>query len=451
MFMTEAPVADAGIFRAWLASTHDGAIAADAKGRVVLHNSAASRVTGLAPEAALGRPWREVLRVDSPLADLLWQARESGEGTHLTAQILCAQGNLRQAELQASSWTDADGQTGVLILVRDLAVLCRQRIAPDHRPGYGSLVGQHPSMLALYDLIDAVAPSDAPVVIEGETGTGKELVAQLVHARSHRAERPLIVVNCAALAPGVLESELFGHVRGAFTGAVHSVVGRFELAHTGTLFLDEVSELPPSTQVKLLRFLQSGELERVGDPTSRRVDVRILAAANRPLADEVRAGRFREDLYYRLKVVRLEVPPLRDRTSDIPILVEALFARHGRPDLSVSPAALALLQGYRWPGNVRELENTIRYAIATTREPDAVLGPEQFPPELRQRDDGRPLRFAAPAREDRRSALLRALSSHGGNRTAAARSLGIGRATFYRWWHETGLGGMAEESTSDSA
>jgi PAS domain S-box-containing protein len=426
-----------GIFRAWLSATSDGAVAIDADGLVVLHNSAASRVTGLAPDAAIGRPWREVLHLDAPIAELLWSARAREEGTHVVTDILCAQGNLRPAELQATAWHDDDGgPSGVLIVIRDLAVLCRQRSAPASRPGYGALVGEHARMQALYDLIEALGPSDAPVVIEGEHGTGKELVAQLVHARSSRAERPLIGVNCGTAAGPAVETELFGLARSG-PGA-HAVVGRLEMAHTGTLFLKDVAALSPAAQARLLRFLQSGEFERLGESQARRADVRVLVASTRALADEVRAGRFREDLYYRLKVVRLEVPPLRDRLSDVPLLAEHFLAKHGRPDLVIGPSAAALLQSAPWPGNVRELENAIRHAIAHSRDA-GVIGPDRFPADLREPVDARPLRSLAPSRDDRRTQLLRALSSHGGNRTAAARALGIGRATFYRWWREAGL------------
>jgi len=429
----------AEIFRAWLSATQDGAIAVDADGMVVLHNGAASRVTGIAPPSAIGRPWRDVLKLDTHLADILWEARSRTEGMHTTAQILCAQGNLRSADLQANAWTDRTGRNGVLIVVRDLAVLCRQRIAPANRPGYGSLVGQHPRMLALFDQIDALAPSDAPVIIEGETGTGKELVAQLIHARSDRAERPFMVVNCSALSASAVEAEMFGTSRGSNGHPAHVTMGRLELAHTGSLLLDEVGALPMATQARLLRFLAAGELERVGDAAVRRVDVRILATTTRPLLEAVRAGRFREDLFYRLKVVKLEIPPLRERLSDVPELVDHFLARAARSELAVAPAALGILQTYRWPGNVRELENAVKVAAASARTGGSILGPECFPADLRDPNGTRPLRSAAPMKEDRRTQLLRALSSHGGNRTAAARALGIGRATFYRWWRDAGL------------
>jgi PAS domain S-box-containing protein len=434
-------IAEPGIFEAWLGASDDGAIAVDARGTVVLHNPAASRVTGMPPEAALARPWRDVLHIDDGLAGQLWSARTQSGPARVVADIACAQGNTRTAEIVSTPWRDESGAAaGILIVIRDIATLCHQCRAPRGIAGFGNLIGELPRMQELYRLIEIVGPSDAPVVIEGETGVGKELVAQLLHACSTRAERPFVVVHCAALAEGVIESELFGHVRGAFTGAVRTTLGRFERANTGTIFLDEVSEIPPGTQVKLLRVLQSGEMERVGDATGRQVDVRVIAASNRPLDLEVERGRFRRDLYYRLRVVRIEIPPLRERASDIPLLVEHFLARYaptGRCD--VTPAAMAMLQAAPWPGNVRELENAIRHAV--TLRPNGPLTPDVFPVEVRAAlPPERPLLVERePSVEERRALLVRALADHHGNRTEAARALGIGRATFYRWWHEAGL------------
>jgi two-component system response regulator HydG len=429
---------DAGIFEAWLASTDDGVVAVDAEGRVVLHNPAASRVTGLAPSAAHRRPWRDVLRLDAAISELLWAATTSGQPTSALASVLCAQGNVRTAEALARPWTDAGGRTGMLILIRDLTVLCRTRSGPGGRTGYGGLVGADPAMTALYDLIEAVAPSDAPVVIEGESGVGKELVAQALHARSHRSERPLIAVDCGAVSPPLLEAELFGRLRPGPHGTAS--LGRAELAHSGTLLLDRVSGASHSAQARLLRLLETGMVERDGEGTPRRVDVRILAATTRPLDLEVRDGRFRDDLRRRLQVVRIRVPALRDRRGDIALLGEHFLARHGAPRARLSAAAATALQACEWPGNVRQLESVMR-EVAAGIPPggETTIEPQQLPEGLLASRNGTLATSHYPS-EDRRTVLLRALSSHGGNRTAAARALGIGRATFYRWWREAGLG-----------
>ena len=234
---------------------------------------------------------------------------------------------------------------------------------------FGELVGQGPALEALARQIDLVAPTDAAVLILGESGTGKELVAREVHRRSKRAGRPLIKVNCAAVPRELYESEFFGHARGAFTGALRDRAGRFELADGGTLFLDEVGEIPLELQAKLLRVLQEGELERVGEERTRKVDVRLVAATNRDLRTEAEAGRFRQDLYYRLSVFPVELPPLRKRVEDIPLLAEhflALAARKlGRPKPRLTLANAQQLQRYHWPGNVRELQHVIERAVIT--------------------------------------------------------------------------------------
>lgn len=434
-----------GILDAWLSTTDDGVIALDAEGAVVLHNPAASRVTGLAPAAALGRPWREVLRLEPWAAARLWEARRTGT-THVTTDIFCAQGNLRSAEVAAVPWREGPSG-GLLILIRDLAVLCRQNSGPAGRAGYGNLVGEHPAMRALYRLIEAVAPSDAPVLVQGERGTGKELVAQLIHARSRRAERPLIAVDCGALPPDRAEAELFGVVRARGAGGRATSLGRLELAHTGTVFLEQVGALPAAAQARLLAALETGAVERLGEGVPRRVDVRVVSSSTAPLEAEVAAGRVRADLYHRLAVVRVTVPPLRERLSDLPLLASHFLEKHGPPEAELAPDALALLQGYGWPGNVRELEHVLRRALARLEQPPAG-GPVGIDADLLRAvlpGGAGAGAAAAPAREpeDRRAVLLRALSSHGGNRAAAARSLGIGRATFYRWWKEAGLAGDA--------
>jgi Nif-specific regulatory protein len=293
-----------------------------------------------------------------------------------------------------------------------------------------SMIGTSTSMQKVYELIAQVAPSNATVLITGESGTGKELVAQEIHRLSRRADKPYITINCAALPESVIESELFGHEKGAFTGAVAQRKGRFELAHRGTLFLDEIGELSPQVQVKLLRVLQEREIERVGGDHPIKVDVRLIAATNRKLEQEVQAGRFREDLYYRLNVFPIHVPPLRERKSDIVLLadyfVEKYAEKNGKLIKRISSPALDLLTSYHWPGNVRELENCIERAVILST--DMVIHSYHLPPSLQsaQSTNTEPTTTleAALSRLEK-ELIVEALKITNGNMAAAARRLGI--------------------------
>ncbi len=309
----------------------------------------------------------------------------------------------------------------------------------DVPPGF---VGRAPAIRDVFRIVARAAPTNATVLILGESGTGKELVAEAIHAASPRAKGPFVKVNCAALPEGLLESELFGHAKGAFTGAIADRAGRFEAANGGTLFLDEVGEIPPHTQVKLLRALQSRDIERVGESRARPVDVRLVAATNADLDALVRKGSFREDFYFRLKVITIRMAPLRERRGDIPALVHhflALYAeRHGLPKPAVTPEAMVLLEHHAWPGNVRELENTIEAAVVLGG--GSPITPELLPEEVggvHRVDDlpeGDGLRIPAgtPLPEAERRIILDTLRRTGGNKTAAARILGIGLRTLYR-------------------
>ncbi len=301
---------------------------------------------------------------------------------------------------------------------------------------YGErMIGRSPAMLEVLELIDRVARADSTVLITGETGTGKELVAQAVHYRSARSERPLVAVNCASLQQNLIESELFGHEKGSFTGAVATRRGRFEDADGGTLFLDEIGEISPAFQAKLLRVLQEGEFERVGGGRPIRVDVRIVASTNRDLAAEIRDGGFREDLYYRLSVIPIRLPPLRERREDIPLLVthfvDTFAGRYGLTGCAVSAAGMEYLQGQRWPGNVRELQHVIERAVV-------LGGGKVFEPEDLRFGGG----VAAVADEEAtlqdyvakktREYVVRVLDRAGWRKGRAARALGVDRATLYR-------------------
>ncbi|MFO0598222.1 MAG: sigma-54 dependent transcriptional regulator [Myxococcaceae bacterium] len=314
--------------------------------------------------------------------------------------------------------------------------------APGSRTGPG-LVGRSRAMQQVEHLLEMLRQSEATVLIEGESGTGKEVLARLIHDQSVRSHGPFVPVAPAALPADLLESELFGHVRGAFTGALRDRVGRFELAHDGTLFLDELGELPMHLQVKLLRVLQDHAFERVGDSTPRKSNARIIAATNRNLKKEIAAGRFREDLYYRLRVVPIEVPPLRARREDIEpiarLLLDRAGARAGR-SLVMSPETLRVLLSYSWPGNVRELENALEFATVVCR--GHTLQPEDLPPEVRQAAGAPASPLTAPAASETdvdRARLLALLQDHGWRRAEVAGALGISRTTLWRLMRKHGL------------
>ncbi len=300
-----------------------------------------------------------------------------------------------------------------------------------------NVVGRSEAMLQVYKTAARVASTDATVLIQGESGTGKELVARAIHASSPRAEGPFVAVDCGAIAEGVLESELFGHARGAFTGAQATRRGLFEEADHGTLFLDEIGDVGPGLQARLLRALQEGTVRPVGANEPVAVDVRVVAATNRDLEQAVKDGTFRADLYYRLDVVGIRIPPLRERREDVPLLAEHFAHKHGRAEgATLSPAARDLLAAYDWPGNVRELENVIARALAMN--PSGVILPEDLPEAIRgaARPPPGPTGLAAGDRptlaELERRYAAQVLTETGGNKTRAAEVLGIDRKTLYR-------------------
>ena len=320
----------------------------------------------------------------------------------------------------------------------------------DERFSVGSILGDHPSMQSLVKTIGQVAASRATVLIHGESGTGKELIAAAIHQNSPRREKPFVRLNCAALAESLLESELFGHEKGSFTGATGRREGRFKQADGGTLFLDEVSEIPLSIQVKLLRFLQEKQFERVGGNETLSVDVRIVAASNRDLKERVKAGSFREDLFYRLNVVQLDVPPLRVRRSDIPLLAQHFLRRfaveNARSIEGFSDDALRVLLAYPWPGNVRELENAIERAVVMCR--GTYIGPEHLPGANSETVQEASLLIpGVTMAELERMAILQTLEAVDGSTARAAEMLGISRRKIQYRLKEWGLtGAFADES-----
>ena len=324
----------------------------------------------------------------------------------------------------------------------DVAAALRDRDGmsePNRRTAYAGITGASAPMLELYSLLDRVAPSDSTVLIQGENGTGKELVARAIHDRSPRRDHRFVVTNCSAFNDNLLDSELFGHKRGAFTGAVADKAGLFEIADLGTFFLDEIGDMSPTLQVKVLRVLQEGTFNRVGDTETRKVDVRIIAATNRDLAAMVAAGTFREDLFYRINVINLTLPALRERRDDVPILIDYFLARHrrnGRPK-RLTPDCQAQMLAYPWPGNVRELENEIERLVVLAGDSPTIdaslLSPRirQFAPtEEEPAYDTGSLPAAVEALE--RKMIGAAIRRHGGNKTRAAEELKVSRRNLIR-------------------
>jgi len=315
----------------------------------------------------------------------------------------------------------------------------------ENRHGFESIIGESRAMLDVFDRVRQVAPTRASVLLTGESGTGKEVIAAAIHYNSDRRAKRFIKLNCGALTTTLLESELFGHEAGAFTDARKQKIGRFELADGGTILLDEITETAPEFQVKLLRVLQEKEFERVGGTETIRVDARVIAATNQDIEQAVAQGRFREDLYYRLNVIQIVVPPLREREEDIALMVQAFLDEfckaNGKPALRIAPRALALLRQYSWPGNVRQLRNVIEgmVVLASGRE----IGLKDLPPDIRSAGAPRKnvaLRIGSSLEDMEREMIRATLEHNGGNRAATARTLGVGRKTLYRKIEEYGLG-----------
>ncbi len=307
---------------------------------------------------------------------------------------------------------------------------------PEKMPGFANIIGQDKKMRDVFQQIIDVANYDYPVHVSGETGTGKELIAEAIHKNSPRRDKPFVPINCGALPEGLVESELFGHVKGAFSGAVRDKKGRFELADGGTVFLDEVAELSKFMQVKLLRFLQDGTFEKVGGEKTASVNVRVISATNKDLKEEIKKNLFRDDLYYRLNVIPIHLPALRDRKGDIRYLINH-FVRQAEMAYKTGPIvfeedAMTLLSNYRWPGNIRELQNAVQFAIV--RSSDNTITPQHLPLEVKNSEQF--LARRGPSKKLDTEVVAVALQKSGGNKAKASRYLGVGRATLYRFLDE---------------
>ena len=329
----------------------------------------------------------------------------------------------------------------------------KQRI--DKFYSFSNIIGKSPEMKKLFEKILMVAPTDVTVLITGESGTGKELIANAIHQNSPRKNNIFLPINCAAIPGEILESELFGHEKGAFTGAVSQKMGKFELASNGTLFLDEIGEMSLDLQAKLLRIIEQKEFMRVGGNKLIKVKTRIIAATNQNLEDLVKSGKFREDLYFRLKVVHLKIPPLRERKGDIPLLVNHFIKKigetHNKPEISISPEALKILEHYPWPGNVRELQNLIESLVIFSNEniiepyhlPDEIVEKSSYKTEIKQQpltepEDSVIIKLGNPLEEIEKRVILKTLRKFNGNKTHTAKALGIGLRTLHRKLKEYG-------------
>lgn len=380
---------------------HEGIIVHDIQQRITFFNRAAELLTGMARKEVLGRRCTDLFGRRLCGEECHFQSHPPAErgSAPVTREYTNADGTPHVFEVTVQNIADPDGAVhGAFALFRDVTrerTLARRLGEQEH---FSGIIGRDKTMLEVFDLIRSVADSNAPVLIQGESGTGKELVAAAIHNESHRAEKAFVPVNCGALPESLLESELFGHVRGAFTGAVRDKKGRFELADGGTIFLDEIGDISVPMQVKLLRVLQEGTFEPVGGTRTCRVNVRVISATNKDLAEEIEAGRFREDLFYRLCVVPIHLPPLRQRCGDIPLIVREIVRRvaveEGKDGVVLSGGALDALLAYPWPGNVRELHNAIQFAIVKCRGPRI------------ERHDLPPAIATPPGAESRAAALL---------------------------------------------
>mgnify|MGYP005847608593 CR=1 FL=1 len=416
----------------------EGIIAHDTDRRILFFNRAAENITGYRKEEVIGRDCHAVFGRPFCNHRCSFCGEKPDTLTHLAypLNIINRSGELKRLEMSVTGMTDENGCfVGVLAAFRDTTDLIGLQTRLGELTSFSGIVGRDHKMLQVFEQIRDLANNDYPVHIFGETGTGKELVAAAIHNESHRSARPFVPVNCGALPEGLLESEMFGHVKGAFSGAIRDKKGRFELAHGGTIFLDEVLELPKAMQVKLLRVLQEGTFERVGGERTIRVDVRVISAANRELKRQVELQNFREDLYYRLNVVPIFLPPLRERRNDIPLLAEhflRLAAERGERTSGLSREALAAMLDYSWPGNVRELQNAIHFALVKAK--GATIRAQDLPLELRQSANSgvKP----GPTRKLDQEAVAAALKESGGNKSKAAKILGVGRATLYRFLDE---------------
>ena len=427
-----------------LESITDGVFSVDFEKKITFFNRAAEFITGFKAEEAIGQYCFDIFRADICQAKCPIDAAIAGHPQiSVHARIIDKSGEQKPVCINSALLKDPHGEIlGGVETFRDLSEL--ERLKRELSRGFTTedIVGNHPKIREILSLLPDIAESDSPVLIEGPTGSGKELFARAIHNLSPRKDNPFIPVNCAALPETLLESELFGYSRGAFTGAMKNKPGRFFLANKGTLFLDEIGTTLPAFQADLLRVLEDGEFMPLGETKALKVDVRVVAASNVDLKKLVSQGRFREDLYYRLNVVKISLPSLRERREDIPLLIDYFIQKFnllkGRTIRGVTPDVLSFLMGYSFPGNIRELENVIQYAFIRCKSD--LIGMEHLPIELfdtagDQKESRSDLHTLSKEAEQIRSLL----NQYGGNRIETAKALGISRSTLWRKIKKYGL------------
>ncbi len=424
----------------------DGVLAHDVNRRIFFINEAAQRITGYSTEEVIGRDCHQVFAEkfcggDCSFCDekVLTKSR-----INYTRNFTKKNGEQISLEMTVVALDPPHNMvTGALVLFRDVSEVVHLRRRLEKTRGFHGIIGHHMSMVKVFDSIRELSDVTVPILIQGETGTGKEMVATALHLLSKRSSGPFVPVNCGALPEGTLESELFGHVKGAFTGAVRDRKGRFELAEGGTIFLDEIGEISTSMQVKLLRVLQDGCFTPVGGEKTIKVNSRVICATNRDLKLLTRQGLFREDLYFRLAVVPINMPSLQERKSDINLLVEYFLDKYsgdiGKKVREISPEALEILMNYNWPGNVRELSNAVQYGMIKCKNGSGILKKEHLPPEILEYSTGsRKLKAGRPSKILSES-IRETLERTGGNKAKAAKLLNISRTTLYRVLKENNM------------
>jgi two-component system, NtrC family, response regulator HydG len=427
----------------------DGVMVVDPSGRIVAVNPAVEQLTGYTAAELVGQTCRILdctgCKIIGKGAGADWCGLFAGGGVKAKRCTIVNKDHRTMTVIKnAAILRDEKGRViGAVETLKDMSEVVRKqeeihslRRTLHLDEGYHGILGRSPVMQALFEMLENVGLTEAPVLIGGESGTGKELVARAIHEVSPRREKPFIKVNCAALNENLLESELFGHAKGAYTGADRARIGRFEAAHEGTIFLDEVGDIPLGTQVKLLRVLEEKEIERVGEHTPVKVNVRIISATHSNLEKQIDKGAFREDLFFRINVFPLTCPPLRERPEDIPAIVQS-FIRYntkktGKKILGLAPEAMEKMVRYRWPGNVRELRNAIEYAFVLC--PSGGIGVGHLPPKVMASAPACP----APgpvfhgAAGDEKDMLIKALRQTSGNQSETARLLGVSRITIWK-------------------